>query len=621
VTFAHPLAWWLAALAVPIVVLHLHLRRRRVVEVSSLVLWRGVIADGVGRGRFRTIRDRLALAFVLAALAAFTVAAAGPVSGAAATDPRRLTIVIDASATMNAVQPDGGTRLAHAVRQAEEAMTHLAPQDELCVWAAGETPRVVVDPTTKHASAIDDGWAASGTGSSQGIATLAPPTLAETVRLAVRAAPGVAKRAATVLVLTDEVGAESLKDVPIGSADVRIGVVDVGREIRNAGIVACDLDPSDPGRLVVRVATTDGPPASRSLVLGADGVPVPLNFGADGAATATVPLGDLAAKGGLAEVRLDPADDFAEDDVARLVLPAAKPLAVAVVAAAPSPFLVQALRAMPSVADPARTTLVTPGAPASAFEGADVVVAEGVAPPAGKPALVFGGAGPALERPLLWGVGSHPVLAGVDLSPLRIESAVRVDPSDGGTTIVASAAGAVGVAGETGGVRRVMLGFRPDASTLPLEPAFPLLVRNALRWLAKPSNAPRYVAAGEPMPDGGGAVVPYPRPGDATSHAARTPSGAATTIRWIAPPGFRLSPSSPVSSKPAEDAVAMLADRHGDSDTRQRFGPRLAALGAVLLLAGALLLRRRRAPPTAIPPATGVALPTATREAATSSRA
>src|SRR6185436_15575737 len=138
------------------------------------------------------------------------------------------------------------------------------------------------------------------------------------------------------------------------------------------------------------------------------------------------------------------------------------------------------------------------------------------------------------------------------------------------------AAGAVGVVGETvvanvGGVRRVTFGFRPDASTLPLEAAFPLLVRNALRWLARPSNAPRYVVAGEPWPDGDGAVVPYPAPGG--PYTMKSPTGAMTAVRWIPPKGFRLSPATPTSFPSAASVVGSLADRSADRDTRKRHAP------------------------------------------------
>jgi hypothetical protein len=596
-TFERPDAWWLLALAAPIVALHLHHRRRRVVEVSSVELWRGLVTGSAGRGRFRLLRDALAMAFVLAALGAFTASAAGPVTGSQASGPRRVVIVIDASPTMLASIDGHEQPFVAALRRAWEAESRLASQDEMCVWLATERPRVIVEPRHPRAGSYGSAFNSIGYNAGPWPAGPSPSTLVTTTRLAIRSVRGSSALPTTVLVLTDPVGADSLKDIDSSGVDVRLGVISGPREPQNAGIVSCDVDPSDSTRLLVRVVTTDGSPTPRTLALwGRDNTELArttLTFDASGGATATLPLGEVEHSGGLLEVRLEPWDDFGWDDRVLLMLPATKPLAVAVVSDKPSPFLVEALRAMPDVADPAKTTLVAPNAPASSLDGVDVVIAEGVAAPAGKPSLTFVGAGPRVaEKPLLWGVGTHALLAGVDLSPLRIERAVVLDVAAGETPIVASAAGTVGVVGETDGMRRVTFGFRPDATTLPLEAAFPLLVRNALRWLAKPPAAPRYVVAGEPWPDGDGALVPYSAPWG--SSVVTTPAGASTVVRWIPPKGFHLSPATPTKTPSAADVVASLPDRHGDSDTRQRHAPWLAAVGAALLAIGAALLRTSR---------------------------
>jgi len=587
VTFERPDAWWLLALAAPLVALHLHLRRRHVVEVSSVELWRGLLDGRAGRGRFRKLRDASALALLLAALVAFTGAAAGPVTGTAASAGRRLTIVVDASASMCARAKGRLPRLLQAAADVDDMDFRLAPQDELTVWLVDERPHVVLGPSRARDAATNANWMQRR--------SLARADIGAATKLAMESTRG-----GTTVVLTDALGCEALDGFDWKGADVRIGAVDAGYRSSNAGIVAFDVDPADANRAVVRVAITDGSPTPLPLVLTSAGKELSratLTYDAAGVATASLPLGEAARKGGLVTARLDSidayhGDDFAPDDVAELMLPATKPLAVAVVADKPSPFLVEALRAMPDVVDLAKTTLVAPNAPASAFAGADVVIADGVAAPAGMPSLAFLATGKSVEKPLLWGVGTHAVLAGVDLSPLRIAHAVVLDVAAGETPIVATSAGAVGVAGETNGVRRVALGFRPDASTLPLEAAFPLLVRNALRWLAKPSDAQRFVVAGEPWPDGDGALVPYPAPGG--PYVVRTPTGAETVVRWIPPKGFHLSPQTPTNFPSASEVVASLDDRHLDRDTRERHAPLLAAVGAALLALGALVVPRPR---------------------------
>src|SRR5207247_953247 len=99
----------------PIVLLHLHLVRRRVVEVSSLELWRDLVPGRGGRGGLRRLRDTAALACLLLALVGFAAGAAGPVTGTAASEPRRLSIVIDGSPTMR-VRDMSEMRLHQAVR-------------------------------------------------------------------------------------------------------------------------------------------------------------------------------------------------------------------------------------------------------------------------------------------------------------------------------------------------------------------------------------------------------------------------------------------------------------------------------------------------------------------------
>jgi hypothetical protein len=408
------------------------------------------------------------------------------------------------------------------------------------------------------------------------------------LRLARRAAPGVARRDAAVLVLTDAAGAATLGDPGAGDVPVQVGVVARDDAVSNAGIVAFDLA-ADGRSFDVKVAATDRSDAPRELVLLSQGRTVlrqPLALERDASVVLRAPELFLR-QGGTWEVRLEPADDFAEDDAARLVLPASRALAVAVVAEKPSPFLVEALRAMPEIVDPARTSLVAPGAPVT---DADVVVADGVAAPAGRPSLSFLADGArAADKPLLWSLGSHAVLAGVDLARLRIARAVLLEPAAGEVAIIGSAQGAVALAGGEEAERRVVLGFRPDASTLPLEPAFPLLVRNAIRWLGAVPEPPRYVVAGEPLDDPSGATVPTPPPGG--PYAFTTPAGLATVVRWLPPRGFRLTPEAPVSAPSAQDAVAALPDRRGDRDTRERHAGACAALGAAALLLGALFLR------------------------------
>jgi hypothetical protein len=286
---------------------------------------------------------------------------------------------------------------------------------------------------------------------------------------------------------------------------------------------------------------------------------------------------------------------------------------------------VDALRAMPELVDAGRAVAVGRDAPAETLAGIDVFVSAGTPPanaPAGRPVLLFDAPGRSVARPLLWGVGSHPVLAGADLAPLRIESAQVLDVGPGERVLVECAEGPVVVAGESDGVRRVRVGFPTDASTLPLEAAFPVLVRNALRWLVRPPLLPPAVRAGaplvttEPLPsvdrvwiEGPGDLPPRPvrvRDGSIAEAAplpppegsrvlrVRLPAGdLVTAVNWFPPEGFLAPPETAPPPGPAE-AAASLPDRRGNADTRERWDSACALAGVLALVAGSLLLGPRR---------------------------
>jgi hypothetical protein len=355
-------------------------------------------------------------------------------------------------------------------------------------------------------------------------------------------------------------------------------------------------------------------------------------------------------EGSLLVVALDPPDRFPADDVAPLYL-APEP-ALRVVLAAPgfaaSPRLADALRALGSRIAP-DAKLARTDAPAAAFADADVVLCEGPVPealPPGMPVLQFDAPASVAEpgtvrAPLLRPVLPHPVLAGADPTALRPVAArvVAARPTD--LVLAAAEEGPVIVCGERAGVRTVRVGLSPDDPAIALEPFLPVLVRNALAWLARPPLLPPQTHSGdalalrEPVPGGvdrvwisgpgdasprpvavvGGAVVeavpppPALRGTDpvARARAARLvlelpPQRPATVVFRRTPAGFRLDPAGHVASAGAagpadpdpapQRVLAGFRDRSGFRDTRVRRGPLLAAAAAAALVLGGLLLRR-----------------------------
>jgi hypothetical protein len=180
------------------------------------------------------------------------------------------------------------------------------------------------------------------------------------------------------------------------------------------------------------------------------------------------------------------------DDEAVAWIRSAQPLTVTIVSNQPAPFALL-LQRDPDV----RATVAQPSAYRPGDE--DVVIFDRWLPPdpPGRPALCLAppatswlGAISAEEPAPRWTTGgSHPVLRGVDPMTLTIERArayggadlMPVARSDKGTPLVYVA--------DSPQRRLVLVTFSAGESNLPFAPAFPVLVANALEWLARPESS------------------------------------------------------------------------------------------------------------------------------------
>jgi hypothetical protein len=228
-----------------------------------------------------------------------------------------------------------------------------------------------------------------------------------------------------------------------------------------------------------------------------------------------------------------PDDSLPVDDEAVAWLLEADPLIVTVVSASPGE-LALLLERTPGI----NATYLTPAEYQPAAAG--VVIFDRWAPadaPA-RPALVLAppdvpwlvGARPAEAEPRWADVSGHPVLGGVD--PMTIDIAAARGVGDNLDPLARSEAGTPLVGVEATPTRRlVVVGFGLQDSNLAFSPAFPVLIVNALEWLARPvlsptrkpgpmllpSSVTRVVSPdGEALglrPAGDGMLVTFPAPG------------------------------------------------------------------------------------------------------------
>jgi hypothetical protein len=118
-SFLAPLAFWIAAIVVPalLILYFLKLRRRQEV-VPSTLLWRRAVQDLQVNAPFQRLRKNLLLLLQLLILAAGIIALARPIVHSEVSDESSVVLLIDRSASMNTLEEGGQTRFELAKEQA-----------------------------------------------------------------------------------------------------------------------------------------------------------------------------------------------------------------------------------------------------------------------------------------------------------------------------------------------------------------------------------------------------------------------------------------------------------------------------------------------------------------------
>ncbi len=132
--FFAPMAAWLFLLIGPLVLFYfLKLRRQRVV-IPSLVLWQQVLQDNRVNSPFQKFKRNLLLLLQLLLLILLVLAAMQPYMRGSTESAERLPVLIDASASMAALDKPGGiTRLEAAKAQVEDMIDGLLPNQQLSI--------------------------------------------------------------------------------------------------------------------------------------------------------------------------------------------------------------------------------------------------------------------------------------------------------------------------------------------------------------------------------------------------------------------------------------------------------------------------------------------------------
>jgi hypothetical protein len=223
-SFANPTAWLWALLAVPVVIFYVLKIRLKRVPVSTVIFWRQLFDEKRPRSLWQRLRHLVSLLVQLGLLGLLVAALGEPFFSWDILGARRVVLVLDNSASMNAT--DGtSTRFAKAKEEAHQVIRGLRFRDEMAIVTAGTQPRVVCG-LTGHQKTLRDALDAIEP-------TDGPTQLTEAVAIARRlgAQTGSDTVACRVVVVTDGCAEGAVK-----LADENTTILPVGRRIGNVGI-------------------------------------------------------------------------------------------------------------------------------------------------------------------------------------------------------------------------------------------------------------------------------------------------------------------------------------------------------------------------------------------------
>lgn len=147
-SFLAPLAFLGLMIAIPIVLLYMLRLRRQEHVISSTFLWQQVIKDTEANTPWQRLRRNLLLFLQLMIVLLMVLALTRPFITVPTVSAGKIALLIDASASMNATDINGQSRFTEAIKQAEDMINNMNPQDSISLIRVGE----VAEPITSYTS-------------------------------------------------------------------------------------------------------------------------------------------------------------------------------------------------------------------------------------------------------------------------------------------------------------------------------------------------------------------------------------------------------------------------------------------------------------------------------------
>ena len=501
----------LAALILPVLLLHLLRPRREAHPVSTLMFWTEVRRELDAGRPFQLLRRNLPLILQLLLILLLSYAASRPVVTDSSRRASATILILDVSGSMKTVEADGRTRFEAAREEALRRVDALRPGDRMMIVSCGAVAR------TRRA------WTGRRELLSRTLRSLeagdTESRLDEALTLASSALGR--DRDGEIVLYSD---GRSSAPLPTLATRARLHWRKVGRRRANLSLRRVELqDRPDDGGLDDRAwifasAANHGPePASARLVLSRDGTPLDarrLELPAGGRATALFRADDP--RPGLLQLELIPSepgrDALPADNRTALLIRAPEVKVVRLIGDA-GPDIRRALETDPSVrvltGDPAAGDPATGESrprPQLLVVGPDAGAAEDLSASSLRILPAGGFAGVTLGEPTGPGLvdswdRDHPLLRYTVPSDISIRRYRPLILPPRARSLLEIEGRSVAAAVRRGEREHIVLGFRPGDSNWPLRLSFPIVLRNLL-LLAERSDTrglPDRSPAGTPL--------------------------------------------------------------------------------------------------------------------------
>jgi len=481
---------WLLGLLLPLLLLYVLKIRRQRVTVSSTWLWAAAARDLAAKSPFKRLVVHVPLLLELLALCLLALSLARPASRAGHIAGDHVAIVLDTSASMNTVEPDGRSRLAHARDAASSVIAALAPGAQAVIVEAGRDAHVV-SPMDSDRRRLEASLAKLEASDAEGRMTQAIATASSQLRAY--------ERGARVVVVSD--GALADRDA-LATGNLPLELVRIGSPLDNAGIVRLDIasleDPVSHREQVQAFAMVQNyglKPRSLYVTLSMRNVVQPLSsrrIDLGPGERSPVVLGFEPAPGDVGAgliVELSPHDALVSDDRAYGRVPSGAKLQVVMAPANGNAWVARALASDPNVellgsslsglasAGVARDALIVlSGACPESVPGGDLLILN---PPPGPCATSV--VGSKIETPTLTSWAEvDPRLRFISLDGVELRSARRLEADTPQAALVQSREGTLIADASSPGRSVTLVGFDVGESNWPLKASFVLFMRNVV---------------------------------------------------------------------------------------------------------------------------------------------